>query len=65
MIVGDQSVPTNLTMLRLDSNQISDVRPLASLTNLTYLNLRSNQISDVSSDIQALRNRGVDVLIDD
>ena len=43
MIVGDQSVPTNLT----------------------YLNLRSNQISDVSNDIQALRNRGVDVLIDD
>ena len=43
MIVGDQSVPTNLTMLRLDSNQISDV----------------------SNDIQALRNRGVDVLIDD
>ena len=87
MIVGDQSVPTNLTMLRLDSNQISDVSPLASLinlyylhltgnqisdvsplaslTNLTYLNLRSNQISDVSNDIQALRNRGVDVLIDD
>ena len=65
MIVGDQSVPTNLTTLRLDSNQISDVSPLASLTNLTYLNLRSNQISDLSNDIQALRNRGVDVLIDD
>ena len=30
------------------SNQISDVRPLASLTKLTELDLDGNQISDVS-----------------
>jgi len=55
----------NLTELWLDSNPISDVSPLASLTNLTSLHLRYNQISDVSNDIQALRNRGVHVYIDD
>ena len=56
---------TNLTDLYLGFNRISDVSPLASLTNLTGLRLGRNQISDVSNDIQALRNRGVHVFIDD
>ena len=37
----------SLTELSLNSNQISDVQPLASLTNLTSLGLNSNQVSDV------------------
>ena len=37
----------SLTELSLNSNQISDVQPLASLTNLTLLRLSGNQISDV------------------
>jgi internalin A len=32
-----------LKYLGLGDNQISDVKPLSSLTNLTYLNLRHNQ----------------------
>ena len=36
-----------LSILNLNGNQISDVKPLASLTNLTDLNLSFNQISDV------------------
>ncbi|MEG3841754.1 leucine-rich repeat domain-containing protein, partial [Microcoleus sp. herbarium14] len=30
-----------------DSNQIGDIKPLASLTNLTLLHLRNNQIGDI------------------
>jgi internalin A len=36
-----------LTSLNLKANEISDVRPLASLPNLTDLDLSSNKISDV------------------
>ena len=54
---------TNLTFLKLHSNQISDVSPLASLTNLTELYLTGNPLD--LNDIQALRNRGVKVTIDD
>ena len=54
---------TNLTTLKLSDNRISDVSPLASLTKLTWLNLMRNPLD--LNDIQALRNRGVDVLIDD
>ena len=39
---------TNLTYLKLWSNQISDISPLANLTNLTNLDLHSNRISDIS-----------------
>ena len=38
---------TNLTVLSLRGNHISDLAPLSSLTNLTYLNLSRNQISDI------------------
>jgi internalin A len=34
-------------MLSLSKNQISDIKPLASLTNLTWLWLDNNQISDI------------------
>ena len=54
---------TNLTMLSIDENQISDVSPLALLTNLFMLNLRGNPLD--LNDIQALRNIGVIVKIDD
>ena len=54
---------TNLTALSLYGNQISDISALASLTNLTSVNLRSNPLD--LNDIQALRNRGVRVAIDD
>ena len=38
---------SSLTELLLVNNQISDIKPLASLTNLTSLTLISNQISDI------------------
>ena len=44
---------------------IQDLTGLEYVTNLTGLRLGRNQISDVSNDIQALRNRGVHVFIDD
>ena len=44
--VGDQQL-SNLTELYLGENQISDIKPLASLTNLTWLSLGENQISDI------------------
>jgi internalin A len=31
----------------LENNQISDIKPLESLTNLTVLYLHNNQISDI------------------
>ena len=37
----------SLTELSLDNNQISDIKPLASLTNLTSIELNGNQISDI------------------
>ena len=37
----------SLTSLDLYGNQISDIKPLASLTNLTSLDLDANQISDI------------------
>ncbi len=39
---------SNLTSIKMGSNQISELSPLASLTDLTYLDLSSNQISDIS-----------------
>ena len=39
---------TNLTVLQLRQNGISDISPLLSLTNLTDLTLLGNQISDIS-----------------
>ena len=37
---------TNLSTLRLNSNQITDISPLADLTNLTRLLLGGNKITD-------------------
>jgi|GEM_PF-1851734 len=39
---------TNLSVLTLNSNQISDLSALSGLTNLKYLDLYENQISDLS-----------------
>jgi len=39
----------NVTNLRLNYNQISDISAVAGLTNLTYLRLNNNQISDISA----------------
>jgi len=39
----------NLEVLRLGSNQITDISPLAGLTNLYQLGLSDNEISDISS----------------
>ena len=39
---------TNLQVLHLYRNQISDLSPLAALTNLQYLDLGGNRISDLS-----------------
>jgi len=44
--VASQKLST-LTELQLVSNQISDIKPLTSLTNLTVLVLNFNQISDI------------------
>ena len=38
---------TNLQLLYLNSNEISDLRPLANLDKLRYLYLNSNEISDL------------------
>ena len=38
---------SSLTELGLGDNQISDIKPLESLTNLTSLSLSDNQISDI------------------
>ena len=44
---GDPAL-TTLTVLGLDSNQITDVTPLQHLTALTQLDLDSNRITDVT-----------------
>jgi hypothetical protein len=44
--VGDRKL-SSLTELDLSYNQISDIKPLASLTNLTFLDLSADQISDI------------------
>ena len=54
---------TTLATPYLWNNQISDVSPLASRTNLTDLDLTGNPVD--LNDIQALRNRGVNITIDD
>ena len=38
---------SSLTEINLSGNEISDIKPLASLTNLTSLSLGANQISDI------------------
>ncbi|MEH2056767.1 MAG: leucine-rich repeat domain-containing protein [Nostoc sp.] len=38
---------TNLTYLNLNSNKISNIKPLSAMTNLTSLSLESNEISDI------------------
>ncbi|MBE9092423.1 leucine-rich repeat domain-containing protein [Tychonema sp. LEGE 07203] len=38
---------SSLTELKLDKNQIRDIKPLASLTHLDWLSLDNNQISDI------------------
>ena len=43
----------SLTDLRLDSNQISDIKPLAGLTNLTMLFLMKNPISAKVCPVEA------------
>ena len=40
---------SSLTELTLDSNQIGDIEPLASLANLTSLSIHSNQIKNIES----------------
>lgn len=39
---------SNLETLRIDSNRLNDIRPLARLKKLEVLTLRANQISDLS-----------------
>jgi len=53
----------NLTSLRLNGNQITDISPLASLTNLIELHLYDNPLNQESIDVHVpnLRDRGVDV----
>jgi internalin A len=43
---ADQQL-SSLTELKLDGNQIRDIKPLASLPHLTDLNLENNQIKDI------------------
>ena len=52
---------TALEVLRLGSNQITDVSPLTGLENLTYLDLTRNQVSDVSFLIQHENLRWLDI----
>jgi len=47
----------HLEWLKLDNNQMTDIRPLKSLRNLVYLDLGSNRISDLSplSELENLK----------
>jgi Leucine-rich repeat (LRR) protein len=47
-MVNSGEIPQNVNELSLNSNFITDITPLKSLTNLTKLNLDINQIRDVS-----------------
>lgn len=47
--IEDLKYMKNLTILILNSNQISDISVLAGLTNLTHLYISNNQISDISA----------------
>jgi hypothetical protein len=47
-MVSDGTIPQNVTILYLVSNQISDITPLSGLTNLEWLGLDFNQISDIT-----------------
>ncbi|MEG4443458.1 leucine-rich repeat domain-containing protein, partial [Microcoleus sp. AT9_B4] len=38
---------SSLTKLKLDKNQLRDIKPLASLTHLDWLSLDNNQIKDI------------------
>jgi Leucine-rich repeat (LRR) protein len=51
----------NLTVIDLDSNDISDLTPLAGLTGLTVLSLHANNISDLTalSGLTHLRHLGL------
>src|SRR4028118_1886206 len=51
---ADQKL-SSLTTLDLNNNQISDIKPLESLTNLKELNLRFNSISDIEP-LESLTN---------
>ena len=46
---------SSLTTLDLYSREISDIKPLESLTNLTYLDLNNNRISDIKP-LESLTN---------
>ena len=46
--LGGIEALSNLTVLDLGSNSISDLTPLAGLTQLTVLDLRTNSISDIT-----------------
>jgi len=48
--VEDISSLTNLKLLNLNNNQITDVTPLAALTQLEYLVLSDNPISQEDKD---------------
>ncbi len=46
---------SSLTALNLDNNQISDIKPLESLTNLTHLYLSNNLLGDIKP-LESLTN---------
>ncbi len=48
-LTGLAGIGSSLTSLDLSGNEISDIRPLASLTGLQTLLLSNNRISDISS----------------
>jgi Leucine-rich repeat (LRR) protein len=47
-MISDGTIPKNVTHLRLHSNQITDLTPLAGLTSLEWLYLEDNQITDLT-----------------
>ena len=57
---------TNLSLLMLDHNNISDISTLSGLTNLTDLRLKQNPLnaSSINDHIPALQARGVRVTFD-
>jgi len=50
---------TNLSVLYLDGNQITDTTPLVGLTSLRGLNLAYNQVTDLDPLIQNAANGGL------
>ena len=56
--ISDMELPTSLTYLSLNRNEISDLAPISGLASLQYLNIAFNNVWDVGplSDLASLKH---------